>query len=555
MVLTKKRYVRYLLLTVSALLTGLTLTVPILGLLEWVSMIPLGLFLLEMATDRTVRLRHLYAWGLFFFFCYYFVTFHWFANLYPLEFIDGMTAGGAMAVVLASWVGLSLFQALFGGFAFLLSGLLFRSHAAARIPMLRPFMGAGLWAIYEWTQTLGWWGVPWGRLPLGQARLLIGLQTASWFGSYFVTFLLVAVNFTLAYACLAVMRRRELPCRGAVRISGLSAAILLVFTYGAGAITWFVNPTGKSVETVTVAGVQGNISSNEKWSAESTARTKAVYREYTLAAAEQGAEVVVWPETALPYTISEGSTYYHYVSDLAKEAEVTILVGAFTKETTEDGDRLSYNSLICFLPDGSMHDTVYSKRHLVPFGEFVPMRGLFETLIPPLAELVMSEDDLAWGKDAAVLELEEGKLGSLICFDSIYEELTLDSVREGAQVICLSTNDSWFTDSVALDMHNAQAQLRAIESGRYVLRSANTGISSVISHRGEVMERIAPLEEGVVIGEAELREEMTLYARIGNAFVYLLILLFVNVIAYDVGAGIRKFLKKGRYSLDKNGES
>ncbi len=555
MVITNKRLSRYLLLSAAALLTGLTLTIPVLGPLEWVSMIPVGLFLLEMATDRGVRLRRLYAWGLFFFFCYYLVTFHWFANLYPLDFIDGMTEGGALAVVGASLIGLSLFQAAFGGAVFLLCGILFRSRAAARIPFLNPFMGAALWAIYEWTQTLGWWGVPWGRLPLGQSNYLIGLQTASWFGSYFITFLLISVNFTLAYALLAFLRRREIPCLGSIRVSCLSAAILLVFTYGAGTILWFVNPTGKSEETVTVAGVQGNISSNEKWGAASISRTKAVYRENTLLAAQQGAEIVVWPETALPYTISPGSMYYRYASELAGEADVTILVGAFTKEKDEDGKTLSYNSLICFLPDGTMHDTVYSKRHLVPFGEFVPMRGLFEFLIPPLADLVMSGEDLAQGENAAVLELEEGRIGSLICFDSIYERLTLDSVREGAQMICLSTNDSWFTDSVALDMHNAQAQLRAIESGRYVLRAANTGISSVISHRGEIVEDITPLEEGVVVGEVEMRENMTLYVCVGNTFIYLLILFLVTVIACDVGLEVRKFLKNRNCILDKKSNS
>ena len=552
MILTEKRISRYLLLMAGALLTGLTVTFPILGLLEWISLIPVGLFLLEMASDQDVRLRRLYAWSFFFFFCYGLVTFHWFVNLYPLDFIDGMTEGGALAVVGASWIGLSLFQALFGGFVFLLTGVLFRSHAAIRIPFLKPFMGAGVWAVYEWTQTLGWWGVPWGRLPLGQVKLLVGLQSAEWFGTYWITFLLVSVNFCLAYAILSVLRRREAPCRGAVRSSCIAVAAILIFQYATGVALWFSKPVGQSEKTGTVAGVQGNIASNEKWSGESLAKTKAVYREYTLAAAEQGADVVVWPETALPYTVKEGNSTYQYVSDLAREAEVTILAGAFTKDYDEEGNPLSYNSLICFLPDGAMHETVYSKRHLVPFGEFVPMRGLFETLIPPLAELVMSGDDLAKGENAAVITLDEGQIGSLICFDSIYEALTLDSVRDGAQLICLSTNDSWFTDSVALDMHNAQAQLRAIESGRYVLRAANTGISSLISHRGEEMERIPSHDAGMVIGEAELRESRTLYSYIGNTFVYLLILVFVNLIAYDVGVKIRKILKKRGVFIDRD---
>ena len=168
-----------------------------------------------------------------------------------------------------------------------------------------------------------------------------------------------------------------------------------------------------------------------------------------------------------------------------------------------------------------MHDTVYSKRRLVPFGEFVPLRGLIETVIPPLADLVLSSEDVAWGEGGNVFSLESGNIGSLICFDSIYEDLTRESVRDGAELICLSTNDSWFTDSAALYMHNAQAQLRAIESGRYVARAANTGISTVISDRGEVLAELEPLVDGMLVEDVAIRTSVTPYMQIGNLFVYL----------------------------------
>lgn len=515
MILTERKSMRHLLLLAGGVLTGLTLIFPSLGFLEWLTLVPVGIFLLEVASDPAVRLRRLYGYGLFFFYCFYLTTFHWFVNLYPLDFIDGMTRGGALAVVLVSWLGLSLLQALMGGVSFIVIGALFRGRLSARYPVLRPVLAAGVWAVYEWTQTLGWWGVPWGRLPLGQRSFLVGLQTASWFGSYFVTFLLVAVNLLLAFVLLSVLKEsRGALKRGMVRLACLLTAGLLIFQYGAGTILWLTAPRGG--ETVTVAAIQGNIASNEKWSIHSTERTKAVYREYTLKAAEEGAEIVLWPETALPYLVRGGNGLYYFLSDLAQEAKVTILVGAFS-----EGEEGEYNSLICFTPDGRMSDEVYSKRRLVPFGEFVPMRGLIETLIPPLADLVMSEDDVPAGEGANLFRLEEGEIGSLICFDSIYEELTRESVLAGAEMICLSTNDSWFTDSAALYMHNGQAQLRAIESGRYIVRSANTGISTVISNRGEVLAELEPLVDGMLVREIPLRNHTTLYMRIGNLFVYL----------------------------------
>lgn len=533
---TKPR--RFLLLLCSALLTGLTLVFPSVGFLEWITLIPLCLFLLEYAADRTVRLRALYGYGLFFFWSFYLVVFHWFVNLYPLDFIDGMTRGGALAVVLVAWLGLSLLQALMGALCFVVSGLLLRIPFLSRARWSKPILLAGIWTVYEWTQTLGWWGVPWGRLPIGQSQYLVGLQTASWFGSYFVTFLLVLVNACLALALLALLNRNQ----RCLRVCCLAAIGVLIFQYGAGTLLWLTAPT--SERTVRVAAVQGNISSHEKWEVDSLSRTWDVYRDYTLKAAKEGAEIVVWPETALPYEVDADTTY---LVELAREARVTILVGAFTNDGVSEND---YNSIVCFLPDGSMHETVYSKRRLVPFGEFVPMSELIETLIPPLAELVMSSGSVEWGKGAQVFALESGHVGSLICFDSIYEELSRESALEGAELICLSTNDSWFTDSAALYMHNAQAQLRAIETRRQIVRSANTGISTVITERGEVVAELEPLVEGMLVEDVELHTQTTLYTRIGNFFVYLWIVILAALMGAGATVRIRERLRDG--SRQKN---
>ena len=525
----EKRSVRFLMLALSAILTGLCLVISRIGFLEWVTLVPCALFLLILASKGGLRLRSLYGYGVFFFTAFYLVNFPWFINLYPLEFVNGMTKGSAIVVVLVAWIGLSLFQAVQGGLVFVLAGVLFRSTLCERVSLIKPFVLGGLWAVYEWLQTFGWWGVPWGRLPLGQSEYLVGLQTASLLGPYFVTFIIVSVNAGIALALIDKKRLKH---------SCVAVAAMLVFQYGAGVALWFVNKPATDGEAVRVAVVQGNVSSHEKWDSTSGKKTENVYRSYTQRAAAEGAEIVVWPETAFPYTIKEGNYYYDLVSDMAKENGVTILVGAFT------GNKGEYNSIICFTSDGRMLETVYSKRRLVPFGEFVPMRKLFETLVPPLAELVMSADDISSGDGAQVFALDEGNIGSLICFDSIYEELTLESVNSGAEIICLSTNDSWFTDSAALYMHNAQAQMRAIESGRWIARSANTGISTVINSRGEVVSELAPLVDGMIVEDIEIRTNTTLYSIIGNAFVYLLGSIFVFMLAFESFGLIRKTSKK-----------
>ncbi len=532
-ILTDRKWKKFLLLAVSGLLTGLMLVIPEVGFFEWITLIPLGIFFFLEADSDKYRCRSIYGYGFFFFLGLYIMSFHWFVNLYPLDFIEGMTPVAALAVVLAGSVGLSALQALFGGIMFVLVRLLFRTELFTAHKYLRPLGAAGLYTVYEWTQNLGWWGVPWGRLPLGQSEYIVGLQTASLFGSYFVTFALVLCNMALAFIIVE---------RKALRTMAILAASVLVFQYGVGTVLYLLPTDGD--KTVKAAAVQGNISSNEKWSADSKQRTLDVYTEYTLKAAENGADIVLWPETALPYTVTENNYYGEFCSALAKEAGVTLLVGAFS-----DGEqfREQYNSIICILPDGSFHETIYSKRRLVPFGEFVPMRGLFQALIPPLAELVMSEDDVLAGEEPMVMALDGVKVGCLVCFDSIYDSLSRDSVNDGAELICLASNDSWFTDSAALYMHNAHAQIRAVENGRYVVRAANTGISTIISSKGKVLERLEPLVDGMVEYEVNVNSHRTLYSVIGNFVVGAFSAAFVGIFAYDLVVKIRRKNEKKGY--------
>lgn len=548
----QKRLFRFLCFGLGGVLTGLTLAFPQIGFLEWVSLIPMGVALLDLASDRTVRLRRLYAWGLFFFMSFYLTVFHWFLSMYPLEFA-GITKGAAAVVVVFAWVGLSLFQAVAGALTFVLAALLFRQAPSVKFPLLRPFLFGAVWAVYEWTQTLGWWGVPWGRLALGQTRYLVGVQTASLFGSYFVSFLLVSVNFCLALWLSEFLRQpKKLRRERIFRPALVAVCIMLVFQYGAGSILYFSRGNGsEETSELRVAAVQGNISS--KWDNDDADRQcREVYGEYTRLAAEAGAQVVVWPETAVTHLIwnSEKSSWYRFCSDLAKDNEIMLLVGAFSAK-----DSGEYNSIFCFLPDGSLHETVYHKRRLVPFGEFVPFENLIRTLVPPLADLVLSGSELEAGKEASVFKTEVGNLASLICFDSIYDALTYQSVADGAEIFCLSTNDSWFGSSRALYMHAAQAQLRAVESGRWVLRSANTGLTVLIDSHGAITESIPIQEEGFLMGTAEIRSDDTLYMQIGNVFVYLCLGFLCGFLGTEacrrISEARKKRDEKNKIALDK----
>jgi apolipoprotein N-acyltransferase len=227
--------------------------------------------------------------------------------------------------------------------------------------------------------------------------------------------------------------------------------------------------------------------------------------------------------------------------DLAREYDVVLLLGVFA-----DGEEgAEYNAMCVIDEQGTIWEQIYAKRHLVPFGEYVPMRDLIMTVFPPLGEIAMLEYDLLPGDDSNLFTIDiegaEINIGGLICFDSIYEELAYDSAFDGAELICVSTNDSWFEDSRAVYMHCAQSRLRAIETGLPILRAANTGISAGITSLGEVRASLEPLIEGYMISEVSVSGEAG-NTNIGNSV--FLILCFLSLVALPAISIAEILLKK-----------
>ena len=513
-----------LMLILSGALTSLPLVCTYFGFIQWISIIPAALALKHATENKETKLKRIYGYGLLFFMSYYLVIYHWFLYMYPLDFA-GISRGASAVVVCVAWFGLSFLQTAGSALVFVVFALLGRAKILEKARFLLPLFAGAVWCVFEWSQTIGWWGVPWGRLCLGQSGAAFLLLSSSLLGSYFVTFVIVAVNFFLAYAISCKDKKRLLTILAvAVFAVNLIMCSLVRLTYREGD------------DKITVAAVQGNIPSSEKWEIDTLDKTLDIHKKYTVRAAENGADVVVWSETAIPYDFFENSHIMSFVSELARETGVTILVSAFTQYDERDDAR--QNSLIEIRPDGTYGEAIYSKQRLVPFGEFVPMRELVMFLIPPLAQIGMLEEDLIAGEESTVLETDSGAVGCGICFDSIYETVIRAAVLNGAQVIAVSTNDSWFADSAALYMHNSQSALRAIETGRYVVRSANTGISSIIDPMGKVKQSLGADVEGYVADEISLRETITLYTAIGNLFVYLCAFSIISVFVCSFGQRI-----------------
>ena len=502
--LNQKTYRPLLCLYGGAILTALTVVFPQIGLVQWFSMIPMIGAVLFLTEREDFTAKKSYRQGFITVYLYYFVIYHWFVNLYPMEFV-GLGAGGSIVVILAGWLGLSLLQALPGGLIFLSFRGLCRTELLKKHPILKPVAFGALWILFEWFSTLTWTGVPWGRLYMGQAESLPRMQISSVFGAYFLSFLILLVNGFLAYMIL--YRQKQILC--------FALSFGLVFSNQLFGLVR-CNQDFEGEQSLKAAVIQGNIDSHEKWMPSTIYLMMEVYDRLTAQAAGEGAELIVWPETAITVALNQSSSMKSFVSELAKEHGVTLLVGALYEDETGE-----FNSLFLVTPNGKISEQRYDKRHLVPFGEYVPMRGLIQTVVPPLADVSALDSDLTAGKDSALFDTPWGKLGGMICFDSIYEMLGIESVRDGANLMVIASNDSWFSDSTAVYQHQVQAQFRAIEEGRYLLRAANTGISTVIAPNGEVLRWLDPLTEGYAVCEVVPLSSRTVYSVIGNAFVYM----------------------------------
>jgi apolipoprotein N-acyltransferase len=176
----------------------------------------------------------------------------------------------------------------------------------------------------------------------------------------------------------------------------------------------------------------------------------------------------------------------------------------------------SFNAAFMLRPDGTTA-AVYRKMHLVPWGEYVPLKDWL-TFVGPLVQAIGRGFDA--GDTATMLPIGPHRINTAICYEIIYPELVRQFVTEGSELLTTITNDSWFGRSSAPYQHFEQASLRAIEEGRYLVRSANTGVSGIVDPYGHVLHRSAIFQPALIVGEVRLLTARTPYSRVGDVFAY-----------------------------------
>jgi apolipoprotein N-acyltransferase len=424
-----------------------------------------------------------------------------------------------------------LVLALYLGLYFGIFGLAAAFALRAQPVFLRVLFVPAAWVLLEYLRSHLLSGFPWALLGYSQYLNLPVIQIADITGAWGVSFLVMAVNvgiyevFGNRFSVVGGRGKGRITLGGVLKEYGI-VLLLLAFTFGYGYFKLFSIHNSKPASLLKVSVVQGNIPQELKWDIRSRAPIVNKYIELTSAVISRKPDLIIWPEAALPVVPAEEPVYFERVCNFVKEIKTPLLLGAVTLE-----DEAYYNSALLLSADGEISQT-YNKLHLVPFGEYIPLRQA----LPFLAGIVPI-GDISPGSQYTVFSLPhlpaenraakiEKRFCVLICFEDLFPELSRAFVQKGARFIVVMTNDAWFGKSSAPYQHCAASVLRAVENRRPVVRSANTGISGFIDHSGKITSLVMDSAgESRFIDGCLTREvpagagDMSFYARTGDVFV------------------------------------
>ncbi len=385
-------------------------------------------------------------------------------------------------ILLAAY--LALFVAAFCG--------LYRWAVADRSPAVSLWLVPVVWVSLEYARSSGPMGFPWATLATAQHAELPVIQLASITGLFGVSFLVALGNAVAA----ALSSRRALTVLGPVLL------VLVVLGWGTQHARTY--PPGSLV----AVAVQSNVPQREKFTPTFAARNMASLQRLVGTASLYHPELIVFPESALPVNLFGLGGVLDRVGQWARDARATILASSL-----EDGVS---NIAVTVAPSGQALSR-YDKVRLVAFGEAGVRPG---TRHDPL-------------------DTPGGPIGVAICFESIFPDVTRVLVRNGAEVLAIITNDAWFDGTSGPAQHAAHATLRAVETGRWVIRAANTGISMVIDPAGRVTAAAPAQQQAVLVGRLAPNRALTFYARWGDLFAWTVVGSFVVLAAPRLWAALR----------------
>jgi apolipoprotein N-acyltransferase len=442
---------------ISGLLLALAFPKFDLWWLAWVALVPFFLTLNRAEKPRAALLA-----GFFFGLAFFGVTLFWMTSLF--RFV------GLFAYL--AWVSLAIFQSLF---VVLFAYLYFKISQLQFVLKFEigglSFLQALLWVlVVELLRAFGPFGVPVGAVGYSQAQLLPLIQIASFSQVYGVSFLVVFFNAALA----EVLRKPATKRRGFLSFGLAILLIIAALAYGYSSLVHRPSSIGHRF-----ALIQPNIDQFDRMNQSLVQRNLELQAGLTRQAAKAGAQVIVWPETALYAYILRDPAIFQQLKHLARETNAWLVVGT----PHYDYDARIYNAIVAISPSGEVTSR-YDKERLVPFGEYLPFRPL---LLPLLGRTGYFSQDFASNSMPEALSIAGQQVAAGVCFESTFPDAIKARVKNDSAYILIVTNDAWFADSAAPYIHFNCGVFRAIENRKWLVQCGNSGISAFIDPYGRVV--------------------------------------------------------------------
>lgn len=359
---------------------------------------------------------------------------------------------------------------------------------------LTSIFAASLWATLELTRGFFLTGFPWLIQASAFSPWPWAIQGVSFIGSYAWSGLTVLIPALILF--------------GRYQAKAMMSAVALAILVLAHSI-WVFSKPDTTHQSISASLIQGNINQSQKW--DPAYQLDTVNRYLTLSRQESlthRPRITIWPETAMPFFLQEDGPLSRKVFEFARQNNQTFLTGTPGYEP-RGSDYHYFNRAILIGPSGGA-EGYYDKEHLVPFGEYVPLKSIF----PFISKLTTGIGDFSPGTQPEPLRTKELALGILICYEAIFPELAQKRVANGANLLVNISNDAWYGRSSAPNQHLDLTILRAVEQNRSILRATNTGISALIDAKGRVHSPTALFTEvSVYYSQVTLHQESTFFHR------------------------------------------
>jgi apolipoprotein N-acyltransferase len=488
--LRAKRFSRPLLALLSGLLIFLSFPKFGHGAVAWVALVPLLVALPGVTARRAAALGFFSGWvagvGLL----------YWTA-LVVVQF-GGLPLVVAVPLMFVLSAAVALFPTLFAWLV---------ARALRRFGLLGLLVAPLGWVGTETLRTYTFFNFPWCLLGYSQYQQPVVIQIAALTAVYGVSFVLVAVSTAIAYALLTPVRR------GPVLLAA-SAIVGLTLAFGAWHLRQVIPESGR----LRVGIVQASIRQEDKWRPGLYEDNVRRHMSLTVDAAAQGARLVVWPESAVPFDYDHDPQLAAVLQKLVRSHGIYLMFGNGDRDESTRPPRVWVGAKL-LTPEGELTYR-YHKRQLVPFGEYVPLKPLLTLGGRFGARLVQDVGEFTPGDEYVVGEVDGHRFATQICYEAIFPELSRGFAQRGADLLVSITNDGWYGTTSAPYQHMMMATFRAVEQGKYLVRSANTGISAIVDPRGRVLEHTELFEVRTLVRDVPLVPGLTPYARVGDVFAF-----------------------------------